>query len=120
MPNRGGRLVAYPKSQSKAALSGEEGNVSKPNRGLKAFCALLLWAVAAVALPAQTFTTLHNFNKRAGTAPLGGLVQGSNGNFYGTTKLGGVSKHMFCTRGGCGIVFEIAPAGKLTVLHNFC
>jgi uncharacterized repeat protein (TIGR03803 family) len=80
----------------------------------------LLWAGAAVALPAQTFTTLHNFNKRAGSAPLGGLIQGSNGDFYGTTKYGGVSKHMFCTRGGCGIVFEMAPAGKLTVLHNFC
>jgi uncharacterized repeat protein (TIGR03803 family) len=94
--------------------------MSRFNWGMKTCGIFLLWAGAAGVLPAQTFTTLHNFNKRAGTSPLGGLVQGSNGNFYGTTKFGGVSKHMFCTRGGCGIVFEIAPAGKLTVLHNFC
>ena len=41
-----------------------------------------------------------------------GLVQGPNGNLYGTTQLGGTA--------GNGVVFEISTDGSLfTVLHNF-
>ena len=40
------------------------------------------------------------------------MVQGSNGNFYGTTNAGGAN-------GFGGTVFEITPNGTLTTLHSF-
>jgi uncharacterized repeat protein (TIGR03803 family) len=38
-------------------------------------------------------------------------VQGTDGNFYGTTSGGGAH--------GVGTVFKITPAGALTLLHSF-
>jgi uncharacterized repeat protein (TIGR03803 family) len=38
-------------------------------------------------------------------------VQGSDGNFYGTTTYGGA--------GGLGTVFRVTPAGVLTTLVSF-
>ena len=58
--------------------------------------------------PAGTLTTLYSFT---GTASCGGLVQGSDGNFYGTTPSGGTSDN--------GSVFKISPAGLLTTLYSF-
>jgi uncharacterized repeat protein (TIGR03803 family) len=66
--------------------------------------------------PGGGLTTLYSFcalaNCADGEAPGGGLVQARNGNFYGTTALGGAY--------GQGTVFEITPAGELTTLYNFC
>jgi uncharacterized repeat protein (TIGR03803 family) len=49
------------------------------------------------------------------------LVQGSDGNFYGTTVEGGSGE---CREQqvnyGCGTVFSITPAGTLTTLYDFC
>lgn len=63
-----------------------------------------------------TVTWLHNFCALSGCSdggsPEAALVQASNGNFYGTTSVGGANGH--------GTVFEITPAGKLTTLYNFC
>ncbi len=50
-----------------------------------------------------------------GQAPDGALVQGADGNFYGTTYYGGNGP---CD-GGCGTVFRITPTGTLTTLHTF-
>jgi uncharacterized repeat protein (TIGR03803 family) len=72
-----------------------------------AFC-----AVAVIASPAQTFNTLINFNGINGFNPQAGLVQGANGNFYGTASRASGKE--------IGTVFEITPAGKLTTLHRFC
>jgi uncharacterized repeat protein (TIGR03803 family) len=66
--------------------------------------------------PAGKLTTLHSFCSRPsctdGANPLAGLVQATNGNFYGTTSGGGTSN--------TGSLFEITPAGKLTTLYSFC
>jgi uncharacterized repeat protein (TIGR03803 family) len=66
--------------------------------------------------PEGKLTTLHSFcsemNCTDGEAPLlASVVQGRNGNFYGTTPMGGAY--------GLGTVFEITPNGKLTTLHSF-
>ncbi len=64
--------------------------------------------------PAGVVTTLHSFVGGAGntgTSPYDGLVQGSDGNFYGTTEYGGTAN--------LGTIFKITPAGDYTVLVNF-
>lgn len=67
--------------------------------------------------PSGTFTILHSFCSRSacadGANPYAGLVQGTDGNFYGTTLGGGGKK-------GFGTVFKITPSGALTTLHSFC
>ncbi len=62
-------------------------------------------------------TVLYNFkNGTDGAFPVGGLTQGLDGNFYGTTERGGGTT---CSRGGCGTVFKITPSGALTTLYQF-
>ena len=61
--------------------------------------------------------TLYTFcsqpNCADGSEPIAGLVQASDGNFYGTTSgLGGQSTSY-------GTVFRITPSGTLTTLHAF-
>ncbi len=79
-------------------------------------CAVLCFCVAVAAVAsAQTVTTLASFDKANGRDPgfpAAPLVQGTNGNFYGTTVAGG--------RNDEGTVFEITPAGKLHTLYSFC
>jgi uncharacterized repeat protein (TIGR03803 family) len=83
-------------------------------------CAVLLfWAGAAVALPAQTFTSLLSFDGTNGAQPEAALVQGTDENFYGTTSTGGVNTNSECPD-GCGTVFKISPGGALTTIYNSC
>jgi uncharacterized repeat protein (TIGR03803 family) len=58
-----------------------------------------------------TLTTLHIFDSTDGANPIAGLVQATDGNFYGTTYAGGTSDW--------GTVFKITPSGTLTTLHSF-
>jgi len=70
--------------------------------------------------PTGKFKTLYNFCMQSGCPdgefPVGGLIEGSDGNFYGTTNAGGNST---CPGGGCGTIYKITPAGVLTTLHRF-
>ena len=74
--------------------------------------------------PGGTFTLLFSFNASNGNAspygfhPLDGLVQGSDGNFYGTNFQGGEGFSCFGFY-NCGAVFVLTPAGTPTNLHNF-
>jgi len=61
--------------------------------------------------PAGMLTTLYSFVGSDGRSPEGGLAQGSDGNFYGTTYEGGDNN--------AGTIFKITPAGTLTTLHSF-
>ena len=66
--------------------------------------------------PNGTLTTLYNFCTQAnctdGETPIAGLVQATDGNFYGTTESGGAN--------GGGTIFQLTPEGTLTTLYNFC
>jgi uncharacterized repeat protein (TIGR03803 family) len=73
----------------------------------------------AIASPAQTFTILANFDLNNGAYPVASVVQGIDGNFYGTTSSGGANDGSACFD-NCGTVFRITPAGKLTTLYSFC
>src|ERR1019366_5991689 len=58
-------------------------------------------------------TVLHTFTDgQDGAGPLAGLIQASDGNFYGVTRYGGGAS-------GCGVVYRITPSGTLTTLHEF-
>lgn len=70
--------------------------------------------------PAGKLTTLHSFAVTDGAYPVGAMVQAGTGNFYGTTSSGGANSGGACYTSGCGTVFEITPAGKLTTRYNFC
>ena len=80
-------------------------------------CRLLLFCAAtAIAASAQSFTSLYSFPCTQsgcpdGNRPTGALVQGVDGNFYGTTVAGGTTN--------VGTAFKITPSGTLTSLHSF-
>jgi uncharacterized repeat protein (TIGR03803 family) len=63
--------------------------------------------------PSGTETVLHVFPKTGsdGETPYAGLIQGNDGNFYGTTYFGGAN--------GFGTVFKVTPSGTETVLYSF-
>jgi len=67
--------------------------------------------------PTGELTTLYSFHGADGWYPFTGLVQGTNGNFYGTTSYGGASNAYNAV--GCGTFFVITPGGELTTLHSF-
>jgi uncharacterized repeat protein (TIGR03803 family) len=67
--------------------------------------------------PSGSLTTLHSFCAEDGCPdgeyPLAPLVQGTDGNFYGTTNNGGA-------HGNFGTIFKITAGGTLTTLYSFC
>jgi uncharacterized repeat protein (TIGR03803 family) len=71
--------------------------------------------------PSGKLTTLYSFCARDncldGSYPLG-LVQASDGNFYGVTYYGG--NGVSSVSSGSGTIFEMTPTGSLTTLHRFC
>jgi uncharacterized repeat protein (TIGR03803 family) len=67
-------------------------------------------------IPSGSLTTLHSFCSQGGCPdgefPQTGLVQATDGNFYGTTILGGAY--------GNGTIFKMTPTGSVTTLYNVC
>jgi uncharacterized repeat protein (TIGR03803 family) len=68
--------------------------------------------------PAGVLTTLHSFDQTDGYGP-SGLIQGTDGNLYGTTGGGGNFNRLFCPARGCGTVFKATTSGIFTSLHSF-
>jgi uncharacterized repeat protein (TIGR03803 family) len=68
---------------------------------------------------AGRITLLHSFEAQGdGADPLSGVIQATDGNFYGTTAYGGSTTCPFRSL-GCGTVFRMTPGGIVTVLHAF-
>lgn len=68
---------------------------------------------------AQTLETFHSLRcAEEGTIPTAGLIQASDGNFYGTTANGGEFGHLHGA-GGDGTVFKLTPQGEMTTLVSF-
>jgi uncharacterized repeat protein (TIGR03803 family) len=69
--------------------------------------------------PTGVLTTIYNFCEQTGCPdgrdPKGGLALGPDGDFYGTTQLGGTTRIE-----GQGTVYKVTPEGVLTTLHRFC
>jgi uncharacterized repeat protein (TIGR03803 family) len=64
--------------------------------------------------PAGDFTTIYSFCSgcNEGIYPIGGLIQGRDGNLYGTSSMSG--------KYNGGTVFKITLSGVLTTIHAFC
>ena len=68
--------------------------------------------------PSGTLTTLYSFCPEGpigctdGTNPHAGLIEASDGNFYGTASNGGAFNQ--------GTIFQISPSGTATTIYNFC
>jgi uncharacterized repeat protein (TIGR03803 family) len=69
-----------------------------------------------------TFATLASFAGTNGASPHAGLVQGIDGNFYGTTAGGGnnITACGTAYNSSCGTVFKVSPSGTLSSFHSFC
>jgi uncharacterized repeat protein (TIGR03803 family) len=61
--------------------------------------------------PNGAYTSLYSFTGGNDGGSPNGLVQGSDGNLYGTTQYGGTNDY--------GTVFKISPNGALTTLRRF-
>jgi len=59
----------------------------------------------------STLTTMAVLDQTTGTQPIAGLIQGSDGNFYGVTSAGGAQNG--------GTLFEVTSSGTFTTLYNF-
>jgi uncharacterized repeat protein (TIGR03803 family) len=79
---------------------------------------LTLFVVVAVAMPtqAQTYTVLHDFTDSPDGAVPNPIIQDGKGNFYGSTRFGGIAD---CDLDTCGTVFKIDSAGNESILYDF-
>src|SRR5277367_6782120 len=81
------------------------------------FAVTLIISLAALgvllSLPAdaQTYTVLHDFTDGLDGAFPHQMIQGSDGNFYGTATWGGANN--------AGNIFEVSPSGEFNVLYAF-
>ena len=83
-----------------------------------AACLLFGALPATRAQDTAVLTTRHPFTVGEGDKP-GGLLQGADGNFYGTTSYGGLNATADNLYTGDGTVYRLTPAGEFTVLHAF-
>ena len=83
-------------------------------------------AIYSLTLSGQ-YSTVYSFCSQSGCVdgqnPIGGVIQGTDGNFYGTTSVGG-SRYLNCPGNGfgssCGTLYQFTRQGTLNVLHAFC
>jgi uncharacterized repeat protein (TIGR03803 family) len=72
---------------------------------------ILFMTLLLTSASAQTFSVFYTFNFTDGSAPNGGLILDTAGNFYGTTQFGGKSNR--------GLIFKLDPKGQQTILYTF-
>lgn len=111
-----GKLTAYPFNYSDGAIpnlptQGSDGNFYGTTQGggdPTCKCGVVYKATAG-----GKITALHTFKgyPTDGTRPIGVLVQGSDGDFWGTTYDGGANNE--------GTIFKISASGTYTMVYSF-
>ncbi len=84
-------------------IQGSDGDFYGTAGGGANYCGLNQCGVVYKITADGAFTTLHSFDGSDGDVPIGGLVQASDGNFYGTTNAAGAY--------GDGTIYKMTPAG---------
>lgn len=87
---------------------------------MRKFSILIFALGVALRTYAQTninLTCLVTFNGTNGSMPLGDLILGKDGNFYGTTHIGGTNTD--AEGGNAGTFFKMSPDGILTTIYSF-
>lgn len=95
-----------------APLLGQDGMFYGVNPGDRVGFYGLVYKISSTG----TFKGLEKFTFTNGANP-NLPVLGIDGNFYGTARVGGTGTSG--CQSGCGVVYKMTPAGKITVLHNF-
>jgi uncharacterized repeat protein (TIGR03803 family) len=81
--------------------------------GATAYGGLYSYGTVFKMTPSGELTTIHNFTGGdEGGRDAGPPIEGSDGNFYGTTSYGGQT-------GNIGTVYRITPSGVFTTLNSF-
>jgi uncharacterized repeat protein (TIGR03803 family) len=69
---------------------------------------------------AGKYSTIYAFDGTHGYNPQAPLIQGTDGNLYGTTALGGKTvANCYGTNSTCGTVFKITTAGRIALIYQF-
>src|SRR5439155_27001870 len=85
---------------------------SRVSRNLILINAVIFGLLAPGVAIAQSYEVLHNFGGTGdGAVPVASLIQGTDGNFYGTTAAGGTD--------GVGTVIRMNTAATVTILQSF-
>lgn len=121
-PDGQARIVYSPLQTPNALLLANNGNFYVSTMDYATVTCGLIGQVSCGSVfslsPHGTLTSLLSFQPSTEGAGPSTLVQGPDGNFYGTTVYGGANPCKPWV--GCGTVFKITPAGQLTTLYNFC
>ena len=87
------------------------GTTSASPTGSGTYCALTGCGTVFRMTPEGTFATLHVFKLADGGWPQSSLVQGSNGDLFGTASTGGTTP----TTSGAGVVFVLHGPGAIPI-----
>ncbi len=85
--------------------------IYKAARVIIAFAMFTLLFAQFASAQLATYPAIVSFNGSNGAVPEDGIIQASDGNFYGTTVNGGAHS--------LGTVYRLTPAGVLTTLYSF-
>jgi len=100
------QVPGYP---SGPLIQGSDGNFYGTTQGAANFS---MSGVVFQLTPSGTLTVLHTFTGGSdGSNLVGGLVQATDGNFYGTNNMGGANYW--------GVLFRISSTGTFTTLYDF-